>query len=173
MHIRPRRFHVGHPVKLPSRSLLGARREIVMGDSNRLPRKLVAILYADVADYSRLTGEDEDATHRKLSEYLDLISSTVDQHRGRIMHTALRMQQWTHGRPRQLSRACFRTSTSQAQISCFWSSVRGPPAISLHCNVRPLYLSITMSCSCREARVQRRLSGLASQSGGCLRACSA
>ena len=41
-----------------------------MGD--RLPRKLAAILYADVAGYSRLTGEDEDATHRTLGEYLDL-----------------------------------------------------------------------------------------------------
>ena len=54
----------------------------------RLPRRLAAILYADVAGYSRLTGEDEDATHRSLSEYLDLISSTVDQHRGRVMHYA-------------------------------------------------------------------------------------
>lgn len=50
--------------------------------------KLAAILYADVAGYSRLTGEDEDATHRRLSEYLDLISATVEQHRGRIMHYA-------------------------------------------------------------------------------------
>ena len=41
---------------------------------DRLPRKLAAILYADVAGYSRLTGDDEDATHRVLSEYLDLIS---------------------------------------------------------------------------------------------------
>jgi class 3 adenylate cyclase len=29
----------------------------------RLPRKLAAMLYADVAGYSRLTGEDEDVTH--------------------------------------------------------------------------------------------------------------
>lgn len=29
----------------------------------RLPRKLAAVLYANVAGYSRLTGEDEDATH--------------------------------------------------------------------------------------------------------------
>ncbi len=57
-------------------------------ESVRLPRKLAAILYADVAGYSRLTGEDEDATHRRLSEYLDLISVTVEQHRGRIMHYA-------------------------------------------------------------------------------------
>ncbi len=57
-----------------------------MGD--RLPRKLAAILYADVAGYSRLTGEDEDTTHRTLSEYLDLISASVDSHSGRVMHYA-------------------------------------------------------------------------------------
>jgi hypothetical protein len=34
-----------------------------MEHSDRLPRKLAAILYADVAGYSRLTGDDEDATH--------------------------------------------------------------------------------------------------------------
>ena len=56
--------------------------------AERLPRKLAAILYADVAGYSRLTGEDEDATHRRLSEYLDLISESVEQHRGRVMHYA-------------------------------------------------------------------------------------
>ena len=54
----------------------------------RLPRKLAAILYADVAGYSRLTGEDEDATHRVLSEYLDLISSVVASHHGRVVHYA-------------------------------------------------------------------------------------
>ena len=35
----------------------------------RLPRKLAAILYADVAGYSRLTGEDEEGTHRRLSAF--------------------------------------------------------------------------------------------------------
>ena len=55
---------------------------------DRLPRKLAAILYADVADYSRLTGEDEDATHRCLSDYLDLISATIKSHRGQVMHYA-------------------------------------------------------------------------------------
>ncbi len=54
----------------------------------RLPRKLAAILYADVAGYSRLTGEDEDATHRTLREYLDLIASTIESHRGQVMHYA-------------------------------------------------------------------------------------
>jgi TolB-like protein/tetratricopeptide (TPR) repeat protein len=54
----------------------------------RLPRKLAAILYADVAGYSRLTGEDEDTTHRLLSEYLDLISRTIEEHSGQVMHYA-------------------------------------------------------------------------------------
>lgn len=54
----------------------------------RLPRKLAAVLYADVAGYSRLTGNDEDGTHRRLSEYLDLISAAVATHRGRVMHYA-------------------------------------------------------------------------------------
>jgi adenylate cyclase len=49
---------------------------------DRLPRKLAAILYADVAGYSRLMGEDEDATHRTRSEYLDLISNTIESNRG-------------------------------------------------------------------------------------------
>ena len=54
----------------------------------RLPRKLVAILYADVANYSRLTGVNEDTTHRALSEYLDLISETINTYHGEVMHYA-------------------------------------------------------------------------------------
>jgi TolB-like protein len=57
-------------------------------DIERLPRKLAVILYADVAGYSRLTGEDEDATHRTLSAYLDLMADVIGHHRGRVMHYA-------------------------------------------------------------------------------------
>jgi adenylate cyclase len=57
-------------------------------ESDRLPRKLAAILYADVVGYSRLTGEDEDATHRTLRQHLDLISSTVEEHGGQVIHYA-------------------------------------------------------------------------------------
>ncbi len=57
-------------------------------DQDRLPRKLAAVLYADVADYSRLTGADEDATHRRLSEYLDLIAGAVEHQQGKVMHYA-------------------------------------------------------------------------------------
>ena len=55
---------------------------------DRLPRKLAAILYADVAGYSRLTGLDEDTTHRTLREYLDLVSGAIKSHRGQVMHYA-------------------------------------------------------------------------------------
>lgn len=55
---------------------------------DRLPRKLAVILYADVAGYSRLTEDDEDATHRALSEYLDLISNSIESHHGQVMHYA-------------------------------------------------------------------------------------
>ncbi len=54
----------------------------------RLPRKLAAILYADVVDYSRLTREDEDATHRLLNEYLDFLADCVEVNCGRVMHYA-------------------------------------------------------------------------------------
>ncbi len=54
----------------------------------RLPRKLAAIFYADVAGYSRLTGEDEEGTHRRLSEYLDVVSDTVGRCSGRVVHYA-------------------------------------------------------------------------------------
>jgi adenylate cyclase len=54
----------------------------------RLPRRLVAILYADVAGYSRLTGNDEDATHRTLTEYLVIIEQAISSHNGKVMHYA-------------------------------------------------------------------------------------
>lgn len=53
-----------------------------------LERKLAAILYADVAGYSRLTGEDEDGTHRALRTYLDAITSHIQVHKGRVVHYA-------------------------------------------------------------------------------------
>lgn len=56
--------------------------------NDRLPRKLAAIVYADVAGYSRLTGADEDETHRTLSEYLDYIAETIHSHGGKVVHHA-------------------------------------------------------------------------------------
>ena len=54
----------------------------------RLPRKLAAILYADVAGYSRLTGADEDDTHRRLRSCLASADECVKQFDGRICHFA-------------------------------------------------------------------------------------
>jgi len=53
-----------------------------------LERKLTGILYADVADYSRLTEEAEERTHRLLSEALDLISRNIEQCGGKVEHYA-------------------------------------------------------------------------------------
>jgi adenylate cyclase len=51
-------------------------------------RKLTAILYADVAEYSRLTGDDEVGTHKQLSAGLDLISERIEDAGGRVVHYA-------------------------------------------------------------------------------------
>ena len=48
-------------------------------------RKLAAILSADAVGYSRLMGDDEEATIRTLTEYRDAITALVNQHKGRIV----------------------------------------------------------------------------------------
>jgi len=53
-----------------------------------LNRKLAAIFYADVAGYSRLTGADEEGTHKTLSAYLDTISTLIEARGGRVLHYA-------------------------------------------------------------------------------------
>src|SRR6478672_2017110 len=49
-------------------------------------RRLVAILAADVAGYSRLMGVDEEGTHHRLKAHLaELVNPTIGEHRGRIV----------------------------------------------------------------------------------------
>ena len=48
-------------------------------------RKLAAILSADVQGYSRLMGEDEVATIRTLTAYMQLMTDLVQQHHGRVV----------------------------------------------------------------------------------------
>jgi len=48
-------------------------------------RKLTAILSADVQGYSRLMGEDEEATIRTLTTYRELMSKLIQKHRGRVV----------------------------------------------------------------------------------------
>ena len=54
--------------------------------SDKVKRKLTAILSADVKGYSRLMGEDEEGTIRTLS-YLEVISRFIAQHQGRVVGT--------------------------------------------------------------------------------------
>ena len=53
-----------------------------------MERKLTAILCADVYGYSRLMGEDEEATLRTLSAYRILIDRLIESHRGRFVNSA-------------------------------------------------------------------------------------
>jgi adenylate cyclase len=50
-----------------------------------LNRKLAAILSADVKGYSRLMGEDEDFTVSTLTAYREIMTTLIDQHRGRVV----------------------------------------------------------------------------------------
>jgi adenylate cyclase len=50
-----------------------------------MERKLAAILSADVKGYSRLMGEDEEATIRTLTAYREVMARLIQQHRGRVV----------------------------------------------------------------------------------------
>src|SRR6266852_7697909 len=50
--------------------------------------KLTAILCADVFGYSRLMGENEEATLRTLTSYRKLIDGLIQHHRGRFVNSA-------------------------------------------------------------------------------------
>ncbi len=56
--------------------------------TQEVKRKLAAILSADVKGYSRLMGEDEEATLRTLNAYREVMGSLIQQHRGRVVGTA-------------------------------------------------------------------------------------
>ena len=50
-----------------------------------MERKLAAILSTDVKGYSRLMGEDEVATIRTLTAYREVMTTLIQQHRGRVV----------------------------------------------------------------------------------------
>jgi len=50
-----------------------------------MERKLTAILSADVEGYSRLMGEDEEATIRTLTSYREVMTPLIRMHRGRVV----------------------------------------------------------------------------------------
>jgi adenylate cyclase len=48
-------------------------------------RKLTAILSADVEGYSRLMGDDEEATVRTLTSYREVLTTLIQQHSGKVL----------------------------------------------------------------------------------------
>jgi len=57
--------------------------------SEQVPKhKLTAVLYADVAGYSRLTGQDELGTHKRVLEVLDFASETIKSDGGVVLRYA-------------------------------------------------------------------------------------
>ena len=51
----------------------------------RAKRKLSAVLSADVKGYSRLMGQDEAGTVKRLKEYLDLMTDLIQKYRGQVV----------------------------------------------------------------------------------------
>ena len=52
-------------------------------------RKLIAVLHADIAGYSRLIGQDDAATVRRLERIRrDCIDPSIEKHGGQIVQTA-------------------------------------------------------------------------------------
>ena len=47
-------------------------------------RKLAAILSADVEGYSRLIGDDEEATVRTLTSYREVLTTLIKHHNGKV-----------------------------------------------------------------------------------------
>jgi adenylate cyclase len=56
--------------------------------SDSLTRKLVAIFYADVVGYSRLIGNDEEGTHRRVMTLLDLVTQSISDAGGSVLNFA-------------------------------------------------------------------------------------
>ena len=54
---------------------------------NPTQRKLTAILSADVKGYSKLMGEDDEATVKTITAYRQLISELIHRHHGRVVDT--------------------------------------------------------------------------------------
>jgi adenylate cyclase len=53
-----------------------------------IERKLAAIFAADVVGYSRLMGQDEVGTLRRLASHRQIMDRLIAEHRGRIANTA-------------------------------------------------------------------------------------
>lgn len=55
-------------------------------ESSRLPRHLAAILYADVAGFSRMTEQDEETAYRSVRSRLDRFAANIQADGGEVMN---------------------------------------------------------------------------------------
>lgn len=94
-------FLLDHNMLIPTEFKLGDRNSMIRRSAGRkqMPkpmhvsimnsgsykRKISAIFSADVAGYSRLMGDDEDATVKTLVRYRNVMANLVQQHRGRVV----------------------------------------------------------------------------------------
>ncbi len=69
----------------PSRSL--HRPFVLDAGAPTVTRHLAAVLVADVVGYSRLMGEDDLGTVRRLHDHRAILAGTVAEHRGRVVNT--------------------------------------------------------------------------------------
>jgi class 3 adenylate cyclase len=53
-----------------------------------MKRQLAAILYADAVGYSRLTGQNEEQTHKQLNTGLNLLTEQIAAYDGSKVHEA-------------------------------------------------------------------------------------
>jgi hypothetical protein len=59
---------------------------MTISGQDRIERRLAAILAADVAGYSRLTGVDEEGTHAQLQDHLRaVVDPKIAEYRGRVV----------------------------------------------------------------------------------------
>jgi len=61
------------------------QRELASQSCNR---RQVGILYADVAEYSRLTEQDEEGTHHRLVENMKMMEACIFANNGKVAHFA-------------------------------------------------------------------------------------
>jgi class 3 adenylate cyclase len=54
--------------------------------SSEAERKLTAVFVTDVVGYSRLMGDDHDATAKTFAEYRAVFSDYIQQHKGRVVN---------------------------------------------------------------------------------------
>ena len=77
--------YVGHDYGDSTELGCGVPRGEMAMEPTGLERKLTAILSADVEGYSRLMGEDEAGTIRTLTAYREVMTTLIQQYRGRVV----------------------------------------------------------------------------------------